>query len=61
MKRFDTADFAHLAQALAILDKSLEIGITQKLRSAPVLSQEEVAVRFASYISGLEFQNFVTY
>ena len=61
MKRFDTADTAYLETALAILEKSLEIKMTEKLKQARILRQSEVSMRFNNYISNLDFQNVITY
>lgn len=61
MKRFDTADTAYLETALAILEKSLEIKMTEKLKQARILTQSEVSMRFNNYISNLDFQNVITY
>ena len=61
MKRFDTADSSYLEQAFAILEKSLDFNMTEKLKQAPVLSREEVTARFNDYIATHDFQNIVTF
>lgn len=61
MKRFDTADTAYLETALAILEKSLEINMPEKLKQARTLTQMEVSMKFNNYIGNLDFQNAITY
>ena len=61
MKRFDTADSAYLETALAILEKSLEINMPEKLKQARILTQMEVSMKFNNYIGNLDFQNAITY
>lgn len=53
VKRFDTADSSYLSTALAILEKSLDINMTERLKMARVLTQEEVEIKFNSYIANL--------